>query len=127
MKNNKTILGGTLCVVIIFLTQFILKAAEVTSFSDQITVAIILIGGILFAVGMLSSKNKVFGAKLNLISVILMSTVCLTSSIDFILSESPQTHVLLLTVMDVLTVSSLLAFIIFLVVASSITTKENRK
>lgn len=130
MKNNKAILSGSLCVLTIFLVQFILKAAEVTDFSMQITVTVIFVGGILFAVGMLSSKDKVFGFKLNLISVILMLITCLLGSIDFILSESfPQivkTHRLLSITMDLLAVSSILAFVIFLAVAASITAKKNQ-
>jgi hypothetical protein len=131
VKSDKSIVGGSLCVLIIFLTQFFLKATEATDFSVQITIIVILVGGILFAIGMLKSKDKVFGFKLNLISVILMMIVCMVSIIGFILIECfPQvfkTHHLLSIMIGLLTVGSLLAFVIFLVVASTITAKKNQR
>jgi hypothetical protein len=130
MKNNKKILGGILCILIIFLTQFILKASEVTVFSTQIAVAAIWGGVTLFAIYMLSNKDKFFGFKLTLISTILMLIMCLLTSVDFILSESiPQivkTHRLLAIGMDILAGSSILVFVIFLAIASSITSKKNK-
>jgi hypothetical protein len=131
MKYNKVILGGSLCVLIIILTQFILKATEVTGFFTQITVATIFGGATLVVIYMLSNKNKFFGFKLTLISTILMLTMCLFVSIDFIVSESiPQitiTHRSLSIGMDILAGSSILVFIILLVVAASITAKKNQR
>ncbi|MFL0247162.1 hypothetical protein [Candidatus Clostridium stratigraminis] len=131
MKNKKTMIGGILCVLTIFLTQFVLRATEITNFSVQAIVAIIMGGGILFSVGMLNSKDRIFGFKFNLISAILMFITCLFGSMDFILGEKyPQlaeTHRLLSIMIDLLVVVSLLSFVIFLVVAASITAKKNQR
>jgi hypothetical protein len=102
MKNNKKALGGSLCVITIFLIQVMLKATGATNFSMQITV-----------------------------TVILMLIMCVLISIDFILSESiPQivkTHRSLSIGMDILAVSSVLAFVIFSGVAASITAKKKQR
>ena len=131
MKNNKAILGSSLCVLMIVLTQFILKATEVTNLSIQITVATIFCGATVIIVYMLSNKDKFFGFKLTLISIILMLIMCILVSIDFVISESiPQilkTHRSLSIGMDIIAGSSILAFIVFLVVAASITGKKNQR
>ena len=130
MKNNKSILVGILFVLTIVFTQLILKAAEVTDFSVQITVTVVLVGGILFAVGMIYSKDKVFGFKLNLIAAIFVLIVSVFISINFVLnqcfSQLEKTHRLLSIMMDLLSWGSFLAFIIFIVVAAFITLKKNQ-
>lgn len=130
MKVNKSILGGSLCAIAALLIQFFLRAIDGTKYSTQITVTVLLIVGVSFAIGMICGKDKILGLKFNIIAAILMLLYCILESIDIIMNNTYpnlfKTNPLLSNTIDLSAVGSLLTFVLFLIIAGSITLKKNQ-
>ena len=131
MKNNKAILGGSICAVTIFLIQIFLRAIDTTKFSIQISVTVLLLFGVAFAIGMIRSKNNVFGLKLNRIAAVLILITCIIISAEIIYTEGfpilAKAHPLLTLIISIFQYICTIAFAIFMIVAASITAKKNEK
>lgn len=130
MKFKKNILGGSLCAVIALLTPIFLNSIDGTKFSTQISVTILLLIGVVFSIVMINNKEILFKLKFKIISFILMIIFCIIMSVDIIMNDTfpniIKTKPLLSITIDLLAVVSLLVFVIFLVVAASITAKKNQ-
>jgi fumarate reductase subunit D len=131
VERNKSIVGASISVVTIFLTQIFLRAIGGTRFSVQISVTVLLLVSVLFSYGMISNKNKIFGLKLNIITSLLMLIMCIIISIEIIYNdcfpEIAKTHQLLTLTIYLSELISFIAFVTFIAVATSITKKNKNK